>query len=80
MNMQEMAMGASSVQLRIWAVGIATTLLVAAAGAGMGPLRLSHDGASATLTGSSAGAHPGAGTLTGQHPEQSSTAPAETTR
>ena len=43
-------MGASSVQLRIWGVGIATSMLVAAAGASMAPARLGQAGSPAALT------------------------------
>jgi hypothetical protein len=44
MNSQEMSMGASSVQFRIWGVGIATAMLVAAAGATMAPAKLGQAG------------------------------------
>jgi hypothetical protein len=51
MNSQEMAMGTSSVQFRIWGVGIATAMLVAAAGASMAPAKLGQAGSPAAANG-----------------------------
>jgi hypothetical protein len=51
-------MMASSVQVRIWGVGIATSMLVAAAGAGMAPAKLGQAGSPASaLNGGMARTH-----------------------
>ena len=47
-------MGASSVQFRIWGVGIATSMLVAAAGASMAPAKLGQAGSPAAVNGNTA--------------------------
>ena len=58
-------MGASSVQFRIWGVGIATAMLVAAAGASMAPAKLGQAGSpaaanSGTMRGDTQAAPPAA--------------------
>lgn len=50
-------MMASSVQVRIWGVGIATSMLVAVAGAGMAPAKLGQAGSPSALSGGTARTH-----------------------